>query len=110
MRLIEKIRKMAATYVRLADSFSSSLFCPDEPELFKWIFANILDGNDEHFHLADLGPYVEAQEKAAGTYRDSSQWARMAILNVARMGKFSSDRTVAEYARDIWNVTSTISR
>jgi starch phosphorylase len=89
---------------RVADSFSSNLFCPDEPDLFKWIFANILDANDEHFHLADLGPYVEAQQKAGSAFRDSGAWTRMAILNVARMGKFSSDRTIAEYARDIWNI------
>ena len=89
---------------RVADSFSSNLFCPDEPDLFKWIFANILDANDEHFHLADLGPYVEVQETAGKTFRDSDGWTRMAILNVARMGKFSSDRAIAEYARDIWNI------
>jgi starch phosphorylase len=89
---------------RVADSFSSNLFCPDEPDLFKWIFANILDASDEHFHLADFTPYVEAQEKAGSRFREGSRWTQMTILNVARMGKFSSDRTVAEYARDIWNI------
>jgi glycogen phosphorylase len=49
---------------RVVDSFSSNLFCPHEPDLFAWISASILDANDEHFHLADLTPYVEAQEKA----------------------------------------------
>ncbi|MGC2514979.1 MAG: glycogen/starch/alpha-glucan phosphorylase, partial [Terriglobales bacterium] len=63
-----------------------------------------LDANDEHFHLADFTPYVEAQEKAGNTFRDRDRWVRMAILNVAGMGKFSSDRTVAEYAREIWGV------
>ena len=89
---------------RVVDSFSSKRFCPDEPDLFAWIFANILDANDEHVHLADFAPYAEAQEKAGTTFRDRDSWTRMAILNVARMGKFSSDRTVAEYARDIWNI------
>jgi starch phosphorylase len=64
----------------------------------------VLDANDEHFHLADFTPYVEAQEKAGNTFRDRGRWTRMAILNVARMGKFSSDRTVTEYAREIWGV------
>jgi starch phosphorylase len=89
---------------RVVDSFSTKLFCPDEPDLFAWIFANVLDANDEHVHLADFTPYVEAQEKAGNSFRDRGRWTRMAILNVARMGKFSSDRTVAEYARDIWNI------
>jgi len=89
---------------RVADSFSSNLFCKDEPGLFAWIFSGLLDVNDEHLHLADLMPYVEAQETAGNKFRDREPWTRMSVLNVARMGKFSSDRTVAEYARDIWNL------
>jgi starch phosphorylase len=89
---------------RVVDSFSSNLFCPHEPDLFAWIVASVLDANDEHFHLADFTPYVEVQEKAANTFRDRDRWIHMAILNLARMGKFSSDRTVAEYASDIWKI------
>lgn len=89
---------------RVVDSFSSNLFCSQEPGLFAWISANILDANDEHFHLADFNSYVKAQEGAGNAFRDPSRWGRMAILNVARMGKFSSDRTVTEYAREIWDV------
>jgi starch phosphorylase len=89
---------------RVADSFLSNLFCPQEPDLFAWIFENVLDANDEHFHLADFTPYVEAQEKVGNTFCDRDRWTRMAIVNVARMGKFSSDRTVAEYAREVWGV------
>jgi starch phosphorylase len=92
---------------RVVDSFSSNLFCPHEPDLFAWISASILDANDEHFHLADFTPYVEAQEKAGSTFRDRGRWTQMAILNVAGMGKFSSDRTVTEYAREIWGVKGT---
>jgi starch phosphorylase len=89
---------------RVVDSFSSNLFCPHEPDLFAWISASVLDTNDDHFHLADFTPYIKAQEKAGNAFTDRSYWMRMAILNVARMGKFSSDRTVAEYAREIWGV------
>jgi starch phosphorylase len=71
---------------RVADSFLSTLFCPQEPDLFAWIFESVLDANDEHFHLADFTPYVEAQEKAGNTFRDRGRWTQMAILNVARMG------------------------
>ncbi len=89
---------------RVADSFSSDLFCLQEPALFNWIFASILDANDEHFHLADLGPYLDTQQTAAAAFCERDRWTRMSILNVARSGKFSSDRTVSEYARDVWAV------
>jgi len=89
---------------RVVESFSSDLFCHQEPDLFAWISASVLDARDDHFHLADFAPYVEAQEKAANTFRDRDRWTRMSILNVARMGRFSSDRTVTEYARAIWGV------
>jgi starch phosphorylase len=55
-------------------------------------------------HLADLTSYCEAQERVGALYGDPHAWARKAIVNVAASGKFSSDRTIAEYAADIWNV------
>jgi len=55
-------------------------------------------------HLADLTSYVEADRRVAALYSDADGWARKAILNVAGSGKFSSDRTIAEYAADIWHV------
>ncbi|MDE3137544.1 MAG: glycogen/starch/alpha-glucan phosphorylase, partial [Acidobacteriota bacterium] len=55
-------------------------------------------------HLADLPAYLEAEEKAAEAFNDRHRWARMSILNVARIGRFSSDRAVLDYARDIWNL------
>src|SRR6185369_5536479 len=93
---------------RVVDSFSSNRFCPHEPNLLSWIFACVLDTNDPHLHLADFAPYVEAQEKAGAQFRDRDCWTRMSVLNLARMGKFSSDRTVAEYARDIWGVKGSL--
>jgi len=54
--------------------------------------------------LADYQSYVDCQDRVAATYRDPEKWARMSILNVARMGKFSSDRSILEYCRDIWKV------
>jgi len=91
---------------RVADSFASRRFCPSEPDLFAWIYQTILGPGDEHFHLADLPAYLGAHHQAADAFRDRHRWARMSILNVARIGKFSSDRTIAEYARDIWNIES----
>lgn len=89
---------------RVAEAFRSDLFCPHEPDLFAWIYHAILDAHDEYFHLADLPAYLEAHEQAGAAFRDQRRWARMAILNIARIGRFSSDRTVEEYARDIWNI------
>ena len=56
-------------------------------------------------HLADLASYMEAQQRVGERYTDSTAWARQAILNIAGSGKFSSDRTIAEYAAEIWNAT-----
>ncbi len=89
---------------RVADALASRRFCPSEPELFTWIFQAILGPGDDHFHLADLPAYLAAHERAAAAYRDRRRWARMSISNVARIGKFSSDRTILEYARDIWGI------
>jgi starch phosphorylase len=80
------------------------LFCPHEPDLFAWIHQIVFDDNDEYLHLADVTAYLQTQQKAGAAFADRTAWTRKAILNVSRIGKFSSDRTVAEYARDIWNL------
>ena len=89
---------------RVMDAFRSDLFCELEPGLFRWICDSILKHGDEYFHLADLPSYLEAQERVGKEFNEPSVWARKAILNVARIGKFSSDRTIREYARDIWGI------
>ena len=78
-------------------------FSPDEPGIFEPIRDTLLTRGDYYMHLADLSGYVETQQKVAALYGDQKAWATRAIRNVARSGKFSSDRTIAEYARDIWN-------
>ena len=89
---------------RIVDAFDSRLFCPDEPDLFRWISRVVLDPGDGYVHLADLPAYIEAQDRVAGEFGRPGAWAAKAILNVARIGPFSSDRTVREYAREIWRV------
>jgi starch phosphorylase len=89
---------------RVMDALNSNLFCPFEPGLFIWIYQAIMDYGDEYFHLADMPSYLQVQEQVGQEYRDTSVWAPKAILNVARIGKFSSDRTVREYAREIWHI------
>jgi starch phosphorylase len=89
---------------RIIDAFDSGLFCPEEPGLFRWITRSILDSGDVYFHVADLPAYIETQDRVGGEFRHPAAWASKAILNVARIGRFSSDRTVREYARDIWKI------
>jgi starch phosphorylase len=89
---------------RVVDAFTSNLFCADEPGLFTWIARALLEEGDRYFHLADLPAYIETQHAIGEAYKHPMAWARKAILNVARIGKFSSDRTVLEYAQDIWHI------
>jgi starch phosphorylase len=89
---------------RVMDAIKSPLFCPEEPGLFAWIFNALINRRDYYFHLADFDAYVEAQTQAAEDFSQPAAWSRKAVLNVARMGKFSSDRTIREYAQAIWGM------
>ena len=90
---------------RVLDALASDLFCPREPGLFRWIADNLLD-RDDYFVAADFASYLDTQQLISGEYVQPALWTRKAILNVARIGRFSSDRTVAEYAREIWHLTA----
>jgi glycogen phosphorylase len=90
---------------RVLDALQSNLFCPDEPGLFTWIFDSLVS-QDEYLHLADLPSYIATQERISSEFLQPDLWVRKAILNVARVGKFSSDRTILEYAQDIWEIES----
>jgi starch phosphorylase len=89
---------------RILDAFDSTLFSPREPGLFHWIVESVLDRGDPYFHLADLPAYLEAQHNVAETFSQPASWTSKAIVNVARIGRFSIDRTVAEYASGIWGL------
>ena len=75
----------------------------NEPEVFAPLRDTLLTNGDHYLHLADLKSYLEADQRLVELYADPDAWARKAILNVASSGKFSSDRTIAEYAASIWN-------
>ena len=79
-------------------------FSPDEPGIFAPLRATLLDSGDYYMHLADLTSYARAQEQVSALYADRNAWVRKAVINVAKSGKFCSDRTIAEYASDIWHV------
>lgn len=88
------------------DALGSGRFCPDNPERFRWIVNKLLSDNEQYMHLADFRSYIDTQARAGADFNDSEVWARKTILNTARMGRFSTDRTMREYARDIWNIRS----
>jgi len=89
---------------RALDLIFSDYFSRHEPGLFNPLREALLTGGDYYMHLADLTPYSEAQERLGKLYADPHGWTHKAIVNVASSGKFSSDRTIAEYAGDIWEV------
>jgi starch phosphorylase len=86
------------------DLIFNNHFSPDEPGIFEPIRETLLTKGDYYMHLADLNAYVETQQMVSVLYKDRQAWAKRAIHNVARSGKFSSDRTIFEYARDVWHV------
>jgi starch phosphorylase len=93
-----------ASMREVMDSLASDRFCPNEHGLFRWIFDELVHRGDRYYHIADFPAYVETQALIDGEYLNPDVWWRKAILNVARIGKFSADRAVTEYARDIWHI------
>ena len=82
----------------------SNHFNPSEPGVFDELRETLLTRGDHYMHLADLKSYMNADEQLVNLYADQHAWARKAILNVAASGTFSSDRTISQYASDIWNL------
>lgn len=88
----------------VVDWIGSDYFTPHEHGVLGPLRHSLLEGGDPFLVLADYAAYCKAQARVDAAYRDRRNWARMAILNTARVGKFSSDRTIAEYNRDIWKL------
>jgi starch phosphorylase len=86
------------------DLIFSNHFSAQEPGIFNPIRDTLLTRGDFYMHLADLTAYAQTQQRVAELYQDQNEWARKAIINVACSGPFSSDRTIAEYAREIWRM------
>lgn len=87
----------------------NGFYSPNDPELFRDLYNSLLNTQctqfaDTYFILADFRSYVEAQKKVMEAYKDEKRWAKMAILNVANAGKFSSDRTIQDYVDEIWHL------
>ena len=86
------------------DMINHGFFSVGEPDRYRQIFDNLTHHNDHYLLLADYASYVATQDMVGLLYRDKEEWSRRAILNVANMGKFSSDRTIMEYAENVWGV------
>ena len=96
---------LADPEIRMAlDMIRSNVFSLLEPGLFDPILRSLLDHNDHYMLLADLKSYCEAQDRVDAAYRDAALWNRMSLVNIARSGRFSSDRAVLEYAEKIWHI------
>lgn len=88
-------------------------YAKDDPERFREIYDSLLNTNssdraDTYFILADFKSYAEAQRRVEEAYRDETRWAKMAILNVASSGKFTSDRTIQQYVDEIWHLDKVV--
>ena len=88
------------------DMIANGFFSAEEPNRYQAIFDNLMKNGDHYLLLADYASYVAKQDEVSQVYKDQEEWSRRAVLNVARIAKFSSDRTIGEYADNIWNVKS----
>ena len=85
------------------DLIASGFFCPENPNLFQPLIDHLMNV-DTYRLMGDFAAYVECQKRVEETYLDQDRWLRTAIINVAKMGRFSSDRTIQEYAKEIWGI------
>ena len=100
-----KYVKKSPVLQKVMNLIVTNFFCSDQPDLFRPIYDE-LNGKDEYFLMADFDAYLAGQAAVEKAYTDKFLWTKMSILNVARCGKFSSDRTIIEYAKDIWGIES----
>ncbi len=94
---------------KVVDQLVDGTYSGKQPEMFRELYTSLLDSNgyekaDQYFILKDFRAYEEAHKKAQQRYQDQEGWAKSALLNVAKSGKFSSDRTIEEYVKDIWHL------
>ncbi len=89
---------------RVLDAIKNNFFNLDQPGLYQPIWDTLLVHGDHYLVLAEFDAYVECQAKISQVFENPERWARMCILNIANSGKFSTDRTIAEYAKEIWDI------
>jgi len=89
---------------RIFEAFDSGLFNRKEPGIFDMVLQAVLALGDQWMTVADLPSFIDAQEQVASLYSKPDQWHRMSIINAANSGRFSTDRTMNDYNRDIWGL------
>lgn len=89
---------------RVMETLEQGTFNRDEPGLFDVLTSGLRDPHDQWVTIADMRSFIDAQKEVNATYRDQDKWNRMSILNTANSGWFSSDRTIQQYADEIWKV------
>lgn len=104
-----EIYESDADIKKVVDQLIDGTYSKGDTEMFRELYSSLLDSNgyeraDQYFILKDFRSYAEAHKKVDTAYRDKEAWAKMALLNVAKCGKFSSDRTIEEYATEIWKL------
>lgn len=96
---------------RVVTQLINGFYAPENPDLFRVIYDSLLNGGgepaDQYFILKDFEAYIEAQKSVDIAYRNQGKWAKMVMMNTANAGKFSSDRTIEEYATEIWHLKKT---
>jgi starch phosphorylase len=118
----EEVEKLRPTYnsrkiyetnpeiKRALDMIRRNVFSLMTPGIFEPLLKNLLDFNDYYMLLQDLPSFIEAQDRVEALYRDPKAWNKASLMNTASAGKFSSDRTIAEYAKDIWHLDPFIAK
>ncbi|HXH39609.1 MAG TPA: glycogen/starch/alpha-glucan phosphorylase [Thermoanaerobaculia bacterium] len=100
-----EIARNDAAIGRVVEMLIDGSIVAGDRERYRAIYDKLVSPNDEYIHLGDLRAYIQAQHEVDLCAQDSAQWNRKSLLNIARIGKFSSDRTILEYAREIWDVS-----
>ncbi len=90
---------------QVLDMIAGGFFSVEEPNRYQAVVDNLLNNGDQYLLLADYASYIETQDRVGKLYQNQDEWTRMAILNVANMAKFSSDRAIGDYAKHIWRVS-----
>jgi glycogen phosphorylase len=88
----------------IIDMIKNGFFSSGKQDVFYPIFDSLMNRGDYYMHLADFSSYIKTQNEVSQLFPDRDNWIRKSILNTANMGKFSSDRTIMEYAREIWKI------
>ena len=100
----EQICEENPEVAQIIESLSSGAFSSGDRNLFKPLVDSLMSSHDQYLLIRDLEDYIDCQNRVNDAFLDPGRWTRMAALNVARMGKFSTDRTISQYANEIWGI------